>query len=86
MTINPRECAKACINPQEVQKIAKRIEKVCRDADLLGLTLFCGTSDSLRFTDQPGCRPLILASLYLPNTDGGDGSALVDSDGYERGE
>ncbi len=86
MTINERECAKARLDPQAVRKIARRLERVGHDAHLLGLTLFFGSSTSLRFTDYAARPPLIIASLELPNTDGGDGGSRIDDEGYERGE
>ena len=83
--VNRDECEKAGIDRKVVAAIARRIESACRDADKLGITVFMGSFNSLRFHDD-GDRELILAHLHVFNCDGGDGGSYRDTDGYERGE
>jgi hypothetical protein len=62
------------------------LESVCKDAKKLGITVFFGGAASLRFDDGSSSRPLIIAYLDCPNTDGGCGAELPDERGLLRGE
>lgn len=83
--VNERECDKAGISPKAVAALARRFEAACRDADKIGVSLFCGSQCSLRASDGQA-RRLILAGLSFPGADGGDGGSDTADDGYERGE
>jgi len=79
------ECIAAGIDPAVVERIAKRIESACKDAEAYGIRLFCGSQNSLRASDGND-RLLILADLHMQNADGGDGGSMEGNDGLRRGE
>lgn len=82
---NRKECLKAGLDPKKVGSIARRLERLCREADIIGISVFCGSSNTLRFNDgEKG--GLIVASFFAPNADGGAGDNVEDSEGYLRGE
>lgn len=85
---NHDECRLAGINPRDVERIGTAIEKICRDADRLGISIFMGSACSLRESRSDGgnYRKLILANLSIPNGDGGCGAEFPDEDGMVRGE
>ncbi len=86
MLINYQECAKAGLDPEVIERLGRRLERVARECRDLGITIFGGSgAASLRFDDGEQ-RPLILAHLDTSNVDGGDGAYTSDHDGYERGE
>lgn len=85
MIINERECEAAGIDPDQVAKIARRLERTMKDADKIGVSLFCGSANTLRARDG-AARALVVAELNLHNADGGCGAASEDDDGLIRGE
>lgn len=86
MTINDHECIKAGLDPEKVQNLGRRLERIARDCWALRIMIFGGSGmASLRFDDDEG-PPLILANLNTCNVDGGDGASWEHDDGYERGE
>lgn len=84
MILNESECEAMDIDPKAVEKLARRFEKLAKDAGQYGITIFCGSGSSLRFYDTTG--PVILAHLDSPNLDGGAGDAMPGADGLMRGE
>lgn len=85
MIVYESECLAAGLDPAEVRRIARRIERAAKDAQRLGLQVFGGsTSGSLRF-DDGGRRPLIVADMG-GSWSGGDGAAMPDDAGLLRGE
>lgn len=83
--VNERECEKVGVSTDVVRRFALRFERLCRDANIYGISLFCGSVNSLRFDDGEE-QKLILAFLTARNTDGGCGAACERDDGYIRGE
>ncbi len=83
--VNERECVAAGIDPDDVDRIRRRIQRVINDADKLGIRIFMGSASSLR-GDDGGSQLLILASLTGDNCDGGCGAEQMDRDGLWRGE
>ncbi len=82
---NDAECTAAGLDPDEVERIARRLERAGRDAKKLGIHIFGGSgSGSLRFDTPEG--PLIVAQLTGGSWDGGDGGTMPDSEGLMRGE
>lgn len=80
-----QECRAAGIDPNSVESIRKRLERVCRDAEKLDISVFMGSGCTLR-ADDGSIRKLILADLNISNGDGGDGGYKEDEDGLLRGE
>jgi hypothetical protein len=79
------ECKRAGLDPKEVQKIARGLEKYARKADRLGLIVFGAGTASLRFTDDRDRHPLTVATMD-GEWDGGDGAIHLDEEGLHRGE
>ncbi|MEQ8504631.1 MAG: hypothetical protein RIB80_04845 [Rhodospirillales bacterium] len=86
MHVSIDECEAAGLDPDVVERIAKRLSKAALEADELGLTIFGGTGDgSLRFRERGSDHCLIVASLN-GTFDGGDGGTAPDENGLLRGE
>lgn len=89
--VNYKECIAAGFSEEEileVEKIAKGISKYAKRSAKLGITIFGGSSGSLRKKDgRCDGRSIILASLSEPSVwDGGCGACCEDEDGILRGE
>lgn len=82
---NVKECEKVGVDPKKIDSITARFERLCREADKIGVTIFCGSSCSLRYNDG-GEGDLILSHLCVSNADGGAGDCNEDEYGYIRGE
>jgi hypothetical protein len=82
------ECEKVGVDPKVVDRLARRLEKVCAEADKLGLTIFFGSHNSIRAKDEKSDSEgeLILCNLAIRNAGGGAGYARHDDDGLMRGE
>ena len=83
-----KECNKAGIDPEEVERIAKGLSRYGRQAEKLGITIFGGSGNgSLRIHDSKEltARPLVLAQID-GDVDGGDGACDDIEDGLMRGE
>ena len=88
MFANKKECEKAGLDPDEVERIAKGLSRYGKQADKLGLGIFGGSgSGTLRFRDNhdPEGRALVVAVID-GDVDGGDGSESEDKNGFLRGE
>lgn len=83
--INYPECAAADIVPAKALRLAERMEKIGRDAQKLGVTIFCGCGNDIRFYQTGNDRALILASFIGP-FNGGAGDTAKDERGLLRGE
>lgn len=81
---NEDECEAAGISYDVVRKLLSRQERLLRDTDAAGVSLFCGSVNSLHPTS--GDRMLILATFGASNTDGGCGAITEGDDGLMRGE
>lgn len=84
MHVNDDECHAAGLEPAEVVRISRGLSRYAREAERLGLTIFGGSTGSLRF-DDGGDGALILADLD-GCFDGGDGAYRHGADGLKRGE
>lgn len=87
-----RECDAAGQDPAKVARLARRLRKIARECEDLGITIFGGAhSGDLRAAEANKLRRglsdrmLILASVPGP-FDGGDGGSVPDEDGLLRGE
>lgn len=86
-TVYDEECLAAGLDPKEVERIARGIERYGRQADKLGIEFFGGGICSMRFDDGSRLGKLIVAHLYGFSCDGGDGGNQPNSpDGLNRGE
>ncbi|WP_024691621.1 hypothetical protein [Pseudomonas tremae] len=81
---NRKECIAAGIDPDVVERLRRRQERLLKEMAAAGVALFCGSASSLRPAHVDVM--LILASINEGYTDGGCGAALVGADGLERGE
>jgi len=84
-SVNEKECNSVGLNTKAVLKIANRLEGVMRDAKKMGVSLFCGGSNTLRFNDGHQ-QLLVVGHLGFQNADGGDGGCSEDPNGLLRGE
>jgi hypothetical protein len=87
--VNYEECEAADLDPAEVDRIAKRINRAAADARKLGLEVFGGSSSgSLRvFSDgNRGVGQLVVAEMTNGSWNGGDGATDRNHDGLMRGE
>lgn len=76
------ECAHACLDAKEIERIARGLDKYARAASRLGITIFGGSgAGSLRHNGS-----LIIAEMSAGNYDGGDGACWEDDEGLLRGE
>ena len=83
--VNEDECIAAGLDPDTVNKLARRIERAAKEAKRLGIQVFGGSgSGSLRFDDGSD-RLLVLADMD-GNWSGGDGGTYPDATGLLRGE
>ena len=82
-----KECEHIGIEIKVVERFEKRIEKLLKDMDKHGLSLFCGSCGSIRYcADTLNNTPLIVGDIHGTNHDGGDGSYRIAEDGLMRGE
>lgn len=87
MYTNIDECEAAGLDPDKVERIAKRIAAAMKDANDLGLYAYGGScSLNLRFSDDPYKGALVVADNLGMNCDGGCGASCPDDDGLLRGE
>jgi hypothetical protein len=88
-------CRRAGLSISEVHRIARGLERYAMQAHklglqvyggTLGLQVYGGTHGSLRFTDNRGSRPLIVAASIRGSRHGGDSGCSPDEEGLLRGE
>jgi hypothetical protein len=84
MNVNQNECKAAGLDPEVVDRLRARQEKLLKDMARAGVALFCGSCSTLR--PASGDMTLILAGIVEGYTDGGCGASSVCEDGLERGE
>lgn len=83
---NEKECIEAGLDPSEVERIAKGLERYLKQAAKIGVKAFGGSNGlDLRF-DDGGKGDLIVGDTLATNVDGGDGGCIGDSYGHLRGE
>ena len=68
---NGKECDHIGLDPKIVERFEKRITKLLRDMQKHGLNLFCGSSCSIDYVDDPHKTRLIVGDFLGQNTDGG---------------
>lgn len=80
-------CKAAGVDPMKVESLAKRLEKLGREASKMGLFIFGGSgSGTLRTRESYGNRNIVVASFGEGSEwDGGDGSTIM-IDGVIYGE
>ena len=83
--VNYPECTIANIIPEKALRLAARMERIGRDAQKLGVVIFCGCGNDIRFYQKGNDRALILASFIGP-FNGGAGDTFKGDDGLLRGE
>lgn len=85
---NENECEAAGLDIKKVGSLARRFEKLSKEAHAMGLYVFGGSgSGTLRYSDRDGGNtPLIVASISPNGFDGGCGASRNDGDGLLRGE
>lgn len=77
------ECAAADLDPDEVNRIARGLDRYAKQAHKLGLHIFGGSgSGTLRFGEDQ----LVVADILNGHFDGGDGSEKIGSNGLRYGE
>jgi hypothetical protein len=86
MVVFESACERVGLDPAEVLRIARGLERFALQAQALGLQVFAGGSGSLRFHDNRDLPPLILVTSLRGNWDGGDGGCMTDDEGFLRGE
>lgn len=86
MYANSNECEKADLDEKEVERIARGLASYAKQAEKMGMTIFGGSSLSLRFKDDNDLGALIVADCIANNVDGGCGSHTYCEDGLMRGE
>jgi hypothetical protein len=85
MFANEAECRALGLDPDEVERIARRLDRAARDARKLGLEVFGGSSGSLRSITSG--KPLVVAEITGGTWNGGDGATMRDDDdGLTYGE
>jgi len=81
------ECIHYGIDPDVVKRFEVRINRLLKDMDKYGLSLFCGSSCSIRANDyDAGGHQLVVGSFSGSNADGGCGASSDHGDGLLRGE
>ena len=83
---NDAECKSAGLDPAEVERIARGLEKYAKQAQAMGLIIFGGAGGGTLRVGDGGQRRLVVAELTSANFDGGDGAYGVDNEGLLRGE
>ena len=83
---NIKECDYVNIDPKVVERFESRIARLLKDMDKYGLSLFCGSSGSIRYYHRESGRSVVVGAFRGDNHDGGDGAAREDDDGIEVGE
>ena len=80
-------CLAAGVDPMKVESIARRLDKLGREADKMGLFIFGGSgSGTLRTQESYNNRNIVVASFGMGGEwDGGDG-ATTTIDGVMYGE
>jgi hypothetical protein len=74
MEIDEELCKSCGLDPKRVRSIATRISKAAKEADAMGLTVFGGSTGSLRYSDVPLQGPGNSEVAILDGSfDGGDG-------------
>lgn len=68
--VNLCECVEAEILPKDILRLARRMERIGRDARKLGLTILCGSVNWIGVHQPGNDRALILANFSGP-FDGG---------------
>jgi uridylate kinase len=85
--VNDDECRAAGIDIKKVESMARRLRRLSREMNELGIVLFGGSgSGSLRFDDGSGKGRLVIAEVGTTAFDGGDGAIALDGAGLLRGE
>jgi hypothetical protein len=85
--VNDDECEASGVDRKMVESITRRLNRISREMQELGLVLFGGSgSGSLRFDDGSGKGRLVLARIVGDCFDGGDGGTMPDDSGLLRGE
>ena len=81
--VNEDECIAAGLDPEAVRKIARRIERVARDAAKEGIMIFGGSGFGVLapVDDRGRGARLRLADLEGGVWDGGDGGQRTDEAG-----
>lgn len=79
-------CRAAGVDPKKVESIARRLTKLGKEADGIGLFIFggngCGTLRTWKETEE---GQIVVAHLGSVSWDGGDG-AIREVDGVQYGE
>lgn len=83
---NEAECKSVGLDPAEVERIARGLEKYAKRAQALGLIIFGGAGGGTLRVSDGGQRRLVVAELTSANFDGGDGAFGADDEGLLRGE
>lgn len=86
--LNDDECEAAGLDPKKVLSLARRFERLSKEADAMGLHVFGGSgSGTLRFPDRDGRKTSLIVASICPNGfDGGCGASREDENGLLRGE
>ena len=81
--VREAECEAAGLDPEVVQRIARRLERVARDAAKEGILIFGGSGFGLLAPIDAGSYPsrLRLAELDGGVWDGGDGGEVANHEG-----
>lgn len=79
-------CIAANVDPMKVESLAKRLEKLGKEAEKMGLHIFGGSgAGSLRTNECVNDRSIVVAHICAGHWDGGDGHE-VEIDGVTYGE
>jgi hypothetical protein len=85
--VNEEECEAAGLDIKKVASLARRLRRISREMEDMGVILFGGSgSGSLRYDDGTGKGRLVIAEVGCNNFDGGDGATMPDDAGLMRGE
>jgi hypothetical protein len=82
ISIYSAECKHVKIDPEKVEKLARRLAKCAAVARALGLTIFGSGHGGLRTTGEPG---YIVAYLGA-GLEGGAGYTKINENGLTRGK
>ncbi len=81
-----KECEHYGVDPKIVKRFESRITRLLRDMDKHGLSIFCGSTCTIRANDFYKDRQLVVGHFRAANQDGGDGGTYEGDDGLLRGE